>query len=201
MRRLALATAVVTLTACAAQPMPTADPVPTPPTPSSSDTRTPEPPEPLRWGPTEEQHAQAARLVAAMSVQEQAGQVMVADFASVEAATALVRDLHLGGVIVMAGNVESVFAPVADVTMGPHDPTIGSRSASSDPAIVADMVSGAVHGDSDAGIVAVAKHFPGHGSVPADSHVTLPSRPRRSPSCAAATWSRLPPRLTLVFRP
>jgi beta-N-acetylhexosaminidase len=67
-----------------------------------------------------------------------------------------------------------VFAPVADVTSGPDDPTIGSRSASSDPAIVAEVVSGAVRGYADAGIIAVAKHFPGHGSVPADSHLELP---------------------------
>jgi len=67
-----------------------------------------------------------------------------------------------------------VFAPDADVTTGPDDPTIGSRSASSDPATVAENVSASLAGYADAGIVAVAKHFPGHGSVPADSHEELP---------------------------
>lgn len=67
-----------------------------------------------------------------------------------------------------------VFAPDADVTSGPDDPTIGSRSASDDPELVAQVVSGALRGYTEAGIVAVAKHFPGHGSVPADSHLTLP---------------------------
>ncbi len=67
-----------------------------------------------------------------------------------------------------------VFAPVADVTTGPADPTIGSRSISSRPHVVASMVSGLLRGYRQAGVVPVVKHFPGHGSVPADSHETLP---------------------------
>ena len=67
-----------------------------------------------------------------------------------------------------------VFAPTADVTIGPSDPTIGSRSASDDPALVADVVRSAVAGYLGAGIVPVAKHFPGHGSVTTDSHEALP---------------------------
>jgi len=67
-----------------------------------------------------------------------------------------------------------VFAPVADVTSGPADPTIGVRSPGDDPALVSRVVTAALDGYRDAGIVAVLKHFPGHGSVPADSHVELP---------------------------
>lgn len=66
------------------------------------------------------------------------------------------------------------FAPDADVTSGPDDPTIGSRSAGSDPRLVAGQVSAAIAGFVDAGLIPVIKHFPGHGSVPADSHQTLP---------------------------
>jgi beta-N-acetylhexosaminidase len=66
------------------------------------------------------------------------------------------------------------FAPDADVTSGPGDPTIGSRSASSRPAVVADHVVSAATGFTTAGVLPVVKHFPGHGSVPADSHLTLP---------------------------
>ena len=66
------------------------------------------------------------------------------------------------------------FAPDADVTSGPGDPTIGSRSASSRPATVAEQVVAAAGGFSDAGVLPVITHFPGHGSVPADSHLTLP---------------------------
>ena len=67
-----------------------------------------------------------------------------------------------------------VFAPDADVTSGPDDPTIGSRSASSRPRLVSRQVRAAVEGYLSAGVLPVAKHFPGHGSVPADSHVELP---------------------------
>ena len=67
-----------------------------------------------------------------------------------------------------------VFAPDADVTTGPDDPTIGTRSASSDPQVVAETVRASLQGYAASGIVAVSKHFPGHGSVPADSHEELP---------------------------
>ena len=68
----------------------------------------------------------------------------------------------------------AVFAPDADVTIGPADTTIGSRSASTDPTLVANAVTAALRGYSVAGIVPVVKHFPGHGSVTGDSHVVLP---------------------------
>lgn len=67
-----------------------------------------------------------------------------------------------------------VNAPVADVTVGPSDPTIGSRSPSDDPHTAALVVQSAVEGYRAAGIVPVAKHYPGHGSVPVDSHERLP---------------------------
>ena len=66
------------------------------------------------------------------------------------------------------------FAPDADVTSGPGDPTIGSRAASSRPATVAEHVVAAATGFGSAGVLPVIKHFPGHGSVPGDSHLTLP---------------------------
>jgi beta-N-acetylhexosaminidase len=70
------------------------------------------------------------------------------------------------------------FAPDADVTSGPGDPTIGSRSASSRPGVVAEHVVAAATGFSTAGVLPVIKHFPGHGSVPADSHLSLPVQGR-----------------------
>lgn len=66
------------------------------------------------------------------------------------------------------------FAPVADATIGPQDPIIGSRSASDDPARVTTAVIAASEGLVSAGIVPVVKHFPGHGSVTTDSHLALP---------------------------
>lgn len=70
------------------------------------------------------------------------------------------------------------FAPDADVTSGPGDPTIGSRSPSSDPVVVAEHVVAAADGFQAAGMLPVIKHFPGHGSVPDDSHLTLPVQRR-----------------------
>jgi beta-N-acetylhexosaminidase len=67
-----------------------------------------------------------------------------------------------------------VFAPVADVTIGAADPTIGSRSPSTDPRVAADTVAAAVDGYRESGVVSTVKHFPGHGSATADSHLTLP---------------------------
>lgn len=218
------------------------------------------PPPPLPWGPTETELAQARERVAAMTPEQIVGQVIVAGYAGTEPATAaaLVAELHLAGVILMADNVAEnadgvdagqvrataaavqdavgadgrdwpavvsvdqeggrvarvgapatqfptlmtagaarggdvvraaaqasatelralgftwVFAPDADVTLGPADPTIGSRSPSDDPAVVSQVVEDAVAGYGGAGIVAVAKHYPGHGSVAADSHEELP---------------------------
>ncbi|PUA79700.1 glycoside hydrolase family 3 N-terminal domain-containing protein [Nocardioides currus] len=67
-----------------------------------------------------------------------------------------------------------VFAPVADVTIGAADPTIGTRSASEDPAVAAKATAAAVRGFDAAGVVSTAKHFPGHGAATSDSHDTLP---------------------------
>lgn len=70
------------------------------------------------------------------------------------------------------------FAPVADVTLGPRDPAIGSRSASSRPERVARASTAAAQGLGEAGVIGVVKHFPGHGSVTSDSHHGLPVQKR-----------------------
>ncbi len=91
------------------------------------------------------------------------------------------RDTELAAQVAQASGEElramgltMVFAPDADVTTGADDPTIGTRSASSDPQVVAETVQASLRGYAESGIVAVPKHFPGHGSVPADSHEELP---------------------------
>jgi len=67
-----------------------------------------------------------------------------------------------------------VFAPVADVTIGVADPTIGARSPSEDPAVAAMATASAIEGYDAAGIVSTVKHFPGHGTATTDSHDSLP---------------------------
>lgn len=67
-----------------------------------------------------------------------------------------------------------VWAPVADVTVGYTDPTIGSRSPSDDPRVAAAATRASVRGYTSAGVVSTTKHFPGHGAVTEDSHEELP---------------------------
>ena len=67
------------------------------------------------------------------------------------------------------------YAPDADVNVNPLNPVIGTRSFSSDPALVSSMVSAQVTGyQKDAGVVATPKHFPGHGDTATDSHTGIP---------------------------
>lgn len=68
------------------------------------------------------------------------------------------------------------FAPVCDVNSNPENPIIGrfNRAYSSDVETVERLASGAVRGLQKSGVIACAKHFPGHGDTTADSHLTLP---------------------------
>lgn len=77
------------------------------------------------------------------------------------------------GAELRAAGYNTVFAPVADITIGTTDPIIGSRSAGSDPQTVAAAVVAAVDGYSEAGMISAVKHFPGH-NVDTDSHKGLP---------------------------
>lgn len=69
-------------------------------------------------------------------------------------------------------------APVLDVHTNPRNPIIGDRAFSHDPECVARLGAAAIRGFTDAGILATAKHFPGHGDTVADSHLTLPESPQ-----------------------
>jgi beta-N-acetylhexosaminidase len=66
------------------------------------------------------------------------------------------------------------FAPVVDVNNNPANPVIGFRSWGENPAAVSRLSRLYMKGMQDAGVLAVAKHFPGHGDVDADSHLALP---------------------------
>lgn len=236
---------------------PAAEPVPDTSTDTTA-TEAAEPPGPADrlgltggWGPEERELDAAVRRVRRLTLPELAGQVIVASWPGSEAPVAMVRDLHLGGVIAFDDNIDSVtqltrvhrtlrrevrrpwplflsvdqeggiverapttrfpafmsagaaadtqltkrayrdygaelaglgftvdFAPDADVTTGPEDPTIGSRSVGAEPRLVAAQVSAAAAGLTAGGVVPVLKHFPGHGSVSADSHLTLPVQTR-----------------------
>lgn len=82
-----------------------------------------------------------------------------------------------------AVGVHLAFAPVADVNNNPDNPIINTRSFGEDPAAVGRMVAAEIRGLQDNGMLATAKHFPGHGDTGTDSHLALP--------VIAADWSRL----------
>ncbi len=67
------------------------------------------------------------------------------------------------------------FAPVMDVDSNPDNPVIGDRSFGRDPAAVADHGLAVVRGLQGQGVLACAKHFPGHGDTDLDSHLALPA--------------------------
>lgn len=66
------------------------------------------------------------------------------------------------------------FAPVVDVNNNPKNPVIGSRSFGELPMNVAKKGTMYMKGMQDAGVLANAKHFPGHGDTDSDSHLSLP---------------------------
>lgn len=70
--------------------------------------------------------------------------------------------------------VSVIFAPVADVLTNPSNPVIGTRSWSDQPDSVAQYAAAYAKGIRDAGLLEVAKHFPGHGDTSTDSHFDLP---------------------------
>lgn len=67
-----------------------------------------------------------------------------------------------------------VFQPVVDVRTTVRDPVIGVRAFGSDPHLVAEHSAAYVRGLQSAGVLATAKHFPGHGDAEVDSHLGLP---------------------------
>lgn len=67
------------------------------------------------------------------------------------------------------------WAPIADVDSNPDNPIIGDRSFSRDPYAVAKHVAQYIQSTQELGVMACAKHFPGHGDTATDSHLTLPT--------------------------
>jgi beta-glucosidase-like glycosyl hydrolase/CubicO group peptidase (beta-lactamase class C family) len=67
------------------------------------------------------------------------------------------------------------FSPVVDVNTNPANPIIGQRSLGSDVGDVNRMATSELWGLQSQGVMACAKHFPGHGDTDSDSHKTLPT--------------------------
>jgi beta-N-acetylhexosaminidase len=70
--------------------------------------------------------------------------------------------------------VHQNYAPVVDVNNNPNNPIINVRSFGEDPNLVSQMGANLIKGLQEGGIIATAKHFPGHGDTDIDTHNDLP---------------------------
>jgi len=112
------------------------------------------------------------------------------------AATGREEDAYeVGRVTALEGRsvgIHLTFSPVADVNNNPENPIINTRSYGEDAGLVARLVAATVRGIQDHGMLATAKHFPGHGDTGTDSHITLP--------VISAGWRRLDSLELVPFR-
>lgn len=66
------------------------------------------------------------------------------------------------------------YSPTCDILTNPENKVIGDRAYGTDPLTVEKFISAAIRGLQTNGILACAKHFPGHGDTVKDSHLDLP---------------------------
>jgi beta-N-acetylhexosaminidase len=79
-----------------------------------------------------------------------------------------------------AVGLNTLFAPCCDCNSNPANSIIGMRSFGEKPGLVGALAAAAVRGAQDNGVIATAKHFPGHGDTVVDSHRGLPTVTRPS---------------------
>ncbi|HYM71219.1 MAG TPA: beta-N-acetylhexosaminidase, partial [bacterium] len=105
---------------------------------------------------------EATHFPSAMAFGAAASEALAASAAGVTA-----RELRAVG-------IRMNMAPDLDVNNNPANPVIGVRSFGEDPRLVARLGSAVVRATQAAGVLATAKHFPGHGDTAKDSHLDLP---------------------------
>ena len=86
-----------------------------------------------------------------------------------------VADGRITAVEGRALGVHVAYAPVLDVNNNPGNPVIGPRSFGEDPQLVAGMGAAFIRAMQANGMLATAKHFPGHGDTEVNSHLDLPT--------------------------
>ncbi|MGH7429769.1 MAG: beta-N-acetylhexosaminidase [Candidatus Methylomirabilaceae bacterium] len=74
----------------------------------------------------------------------------------------------------LAVGITMNMAPVLDVLSNPANPVMAGRCFGGDPQVVAELGTAFLRGLDDRGVLAVGKHFPGHGDTTIDSHLALP---------------------------
>tara|TARA_B100001248_G_scaffold261804_1_gene254376 strand:- start:634 stop:1740 length:1107 start_codon:yes stop_codon:yes gene_type:complete len=92
----------------------------------------------------------------------------------IDSATLTYRFAECMGHELMAAGINIDFAPCVDILTNPENELIGDRSIGSDPNLVGKHASALVRGYINSGIIACAKHYPGHGNTIIDSHEDLP---------------------------
>ncbi|MBI4801852.1 MAG: hypothetical protein HY796_04945 [Elusimicrobia bacterium] len=97
---------------------------------------------------------------------------------------------YLAGRELKRAGINMTFGPVLDVNTNARNPIIGIRAVGGDPALVSKIGGAIINGFKTAGILAVPKHFPGHGAATQDSHKLLPVI---TLSAAALEEQHLPP--------
>ena len=115
-----------------------------------------------------------ARLREDKGFTEFPGQMAVAATGDVENARRVAQALS-AELLALGFNMD--LTPDLDVNNNPANPIIGTRSFGSDPVRVAEFGVAFVTAMQDAGVLAIGKHFPGHGDTAIDSHVALSSVP------------------------
>ncbi|MFQ6038211.1 MAG: glycoside hydrolase family 3 protein [Candidatus Aminicenantales bacterium] len=76
-----------------------------------------------------------------------------------------------------AMGIHITYAPVVDVNINPDNPIINTRSVGEDPEQVSRITRAFIRGCQEHGLIATAKHFPGHGDTALDSHSVLATIP------------------------
>lgn len=129
--------------------------------------------------------AEGGQLPPLIGIDQEGGQLMAVQ----QGATELPGNMALGatrspelaqkagailGRELLAMGVNLNFAPSLDLNTNPANPVIGIRSFGEDPTLVAELGVAFIQGMQAEGVLATAKHFPGHGDTQQDSHLAMP---------------------------
>lgn len=91
-----------------------------------------------------------------------------------DAESAVKHFAKLTAAMARANGIHITFGPVADVNIDPLNPIIATRAFGDKPERVSQLVQAFIEGCQSEGLLATAKHYPGHGNTHEDSHSELP---------------------------
>ena len=109
--------------------------------------------------------------------QQFAGQTALpplAAIASLQDLQAIRRAATISAIEARSLGINWIYAPDCDIDVEPNNPIIGTRSFGSDPERVGEYAAAWIDACQAEGVLACAKHFPGHGRTTVDSHKALP---------------------------